>query len=329
MRKRAMAVSAGVSRVSKAARPRVSFTDETPELGERLPFAVRHFDVFLRAQETEQEFRRPWVQGNMARLEALGGWGIDWQEPAPTAALLCRVPLALGRQTEDVHVVEHALPSAWCRKLIAAHEAVGFTSQQELDVTVGSEQKRQVNAMIQERRRQVSGDYAPGKNTSEVLELESPELAAALWARLGAFVPSMVDYQETGQCAVAGIIPTFRFMKYRPGAAFRPHKDPARLLQQHPATGAPGSFRSLVTIAVFLNDFQSEFDGGELSFVEPVQLQHGQGLVYESLAKVQPHCGHCAIFRHDQLHESTPILRGVKFMFQLDVAYELPSLSRH
>ena len=95
------------------------------------------------------------------------------------------------------------------------------------------------------------------------------------------------------------------------------HKDPQRRSQHHPHTGAPGYFKSFVTLALYLND-QSEFEGGALNFVK-VEVCPKR---YESLASVAPAIGRCAIFRHNELHEGGELRSGVKHMVQCDVLYE-------
>jgi hypothetical protein len=174
--------------------------------------------------------------------------------------------------------------------------------------------------------------YSSRKNTAEVVEVVSPRFAAALWQRMAPFVPAvihsrgdMVSEEGTAWRAV-GIIPTFRFMRYTPGQAFKPHHDPARLAGVDPVSGASGRFKSLVTLALYLNDAE-EFGGGGLHFVKlvPNPASTGKALIGEPIATVTPKRGRCAVFEHSRLHESEAIASGTKHMVQCDVLYQLHS----
>eukprot|EP00040_Diaphanoeca_grandis_P012385 m.62781 g.62781 ORF g.62781 m.62781 type:complete len:419 (+) comp23198_c0_seq4:748-2004(+) len=170
------------------------------------------------------------------------------------------------------------------------------------------------------------------KNTAEVIEIVSQEFADAIWRRVCAFVPKTIQISEsavitggiTGNASVVGLIPVFRFMRYKPGQAFKAHHDPSRLANKHPVTGKSGRFISLVTLALYLND-ADEFEGGGLHFVELVRNPHptGKALIGKPFATVTPKQGRCGIFEHSHLHESEVIVEGVKHMVQCDVLYEL------
>ena len=112
------------------------------------------------------------------------------------------------------------------------------------------------------------------------------------------------------------ILPLFRFMRYSAGQGFRPHHDPTRLLRRHPHSREKGTFRSLVTIALYLNS-ADEMDGGALSF-----LRQKKGGKFESIATVEPAVGRAVIFPHKQLHEGGELAGGVKHMCQCDVLYQ-------
>ena len=170
------------------------------------------------------------------------------------------------------------------------------------------------------------------------------------------------------------IIPTFRFMKYTTGQGFLVHEDPERVHYRYPCNdtvtisrkrtatradddrddndenletsmagnvtytkeGDTGIFRSLFTIAIYLNDSR-EFNGGQLNFVqrkythnpllvlqhqnegvesdkidpnEDTQNQHNISSSFDILESVLPKIGRCVIFRHDELHEGGGIHDG-------------------
>ena len=292
--------------------------------------------------------------------------------------------LELAGADTPVRVVDDALPMEWCEKFIKTHTAAGFTPQHVLDKTVGSPQQmlirklftdlqasKQKNAAIAAAAaRDGAGgtkDYDVGKNTSEVLEVVSPELAAAMWRRVEAFIPPVIHTPQDSLIAAKGdpwtaaaIVPVFRFMRYTPGQAFKPHTDPSRLRDVHPVTGTKGRFKSLVTLAFYLNDSE-EFVGGGLHFVRlvpnPNRLEgttdtnntsventnsssrdtnaNGEAqkakmeekastpaLVTKPVATLMPKRGRCVVFEHRRLHESETIVEGTKYMVQCDVLYE-------
>uniref|UniRef100_A0A7S0ZXH1 Prolyl 4-hydroxylase alpha subunit Fe(2+) 2OG dioxygenase domain-containing protein n=1 Tax=Noctiluca scintillans TaxID=2966 RepID=A0A7S0ZXH1_NOCSC len=105
---------------------------------------------------------------------------------------------------------------------------------------------------------------------------------------------------------------------------FKGKEDPSRLAGSDPRSGAPGRFRSLVTLALYLNDAE-EFGGGGLHFVHlvPNPEQTGKAMISEPTATVRPQRSRCVIFEHRLQHESEAIAAGVKHMVQCDVLYEL------
>ena len=108
-------------------------------------------------------------------------------------------------------------------------------------------------------------------------------------------------------------------MRYSAGQGFRPHHDPTRLLRHHPRTQESGTYRTLVTIALYLNP-GSEMDGGALSFLRAATGKNGRK-GFESIASVEPAAGRAVIFPHNQLHEGGELAGGVKHMCQCDVLY--------
>eukprot|EP00932_Pfiesteria_piscicida_P018799 SRR837773.5646.p2 GENE.SRR837773.5646~~SRR837773.5646.p2 ORF type:complete len:212 (+),score=63.93 SRR837773.5646:89-637(+) len=165
-----------------------------------------------------------------------------------------------------------------------------------------------------------------GKNTAEVLEVSSPELAAALWRRLGRFVEAMLEVPQEGRYEAVGVVPTFRFMRYAGGQAFKAHVDPSRYFVADPRTGEKGTFKSFVTFALYLNDAE-DFEGGALNFLElvpnPSAGAGGPPLVYQSVGAVAPRRGRVAVFEHRAVHEAGAVPRGMKHMMQCDVLYRL------
>jgi len=327
-------------RISFAAVDELSSDDPTCSPHE-CKFGNPYLDHIIKKSEYESMCRQPWVDSLAAKLTSQGGWGINFsnldKEDVGEAKLVETLSLhATGCPgiMSDVKVLDNVLPGKWCEKMIAANESVGYVSQQELELTVGSDAKRLAAAVLQTRKQMKAkelglseDEYQIGKNTSQVFEAWSPEFAKVLWDRISEFVPATISVGTlrrripvipSGVWRAAGIIPAFRFMKYEPGAAFKAHRDPARVLRTHPMTGEPGLFRSFVTIAVFLNEYGSDFDGGQLAFVKlqpnPAFAEKEVGmpaLVHHQLAAIHPGRSRCVVFEHDQVHESTPIMSGV------------------
>jgi hypothetical protein len=172
-----------------------------------------------------------------------------------------------------------------------------------------------------------------GKNSSDVVTCHSIELADELWHRVKDHVPEALtiapsagEYGAEGSFRAVGIVPTFRFMRYSAGQAFRPHLDPHRYKRKNPFTGEEGYFQSFFTLALYLNE-QDQFEGEALNFVElKLYVDQSKGGLpikrMESIASVKPAVGRCAIFNHRELHEGGELRAGVKHMMQCDVLYE-------
>jgi len=325
----------------------------------RLGFLALH-SASAKRQHEEDYFRKEWVNGNNGRLARHGGWGLD-RKLSSSPTLVEAITLPRGKSLGvPVQVVDEAIPRHWCMEMIRVNELVGFTSQEKLDDEVGSPEKLATSSLIRGVREQAklrgtsgkpvvvsswdafeAGDARKDKedanpvyglkNTAEVLEITSNEFADMLWAQVSPFVAPTLTHADAVY-EVAGIIPTFRFMRYAGGQAFRAHVDPSRFFVADPRTGDKGVFKSFITVALYLNDAE-EFDGGALNFVELVKNPHfdcqkgGPPMVYRSCATVQPKQGRVAIFEHRAVHEAGAVPRGVKHMMQCDVLYRRTDVS--
>eukprot|EP00658_Telonema_sp_P-2_P032237 TRINITY_DN23923_c0_g1_i1.p1 TRINITY_DN23923_c0_g1~~TRINITY_DN23923_c0_g1_i1.p1 ORF type:complete len:300 (-),score=61.75 TRINITY_DN23923_c0_g1_i1:160-1059(-) len=270
------------------------------------------FTVMHQRSQADSLALQPWRRECENLLEDAGGWGLDWTETHPPAALVESV--TLGQSKHGVKVLDGVFPPEWCEGFIAKHEQIGFTAQHRLDALTPTGQT------MQQLHRVSGGAYGTGKNTSEVLQLESLDLASVLWERVREHVPlEMVEGSGflRGRFQAVGVLPVFRFMKYRAGQQFKAHHDPSRSLLHHPVTGAPGYYKSFFTIACYLNSPQ-EFQGGALSFLRVLVCPKR----YQVEAEVIPAVGRCAVFEHGELHEAGVVLGGNKHMMQCDVLYE-------
>ena len=298
-------------------------------------YSAAILERLLAKQEADRAYLRPWITQTAERLEAVGGWtGLDFAKSlAPAASLVSTI--ALDEVGGCASVLDGALDPAWCRVLVEKHMEVGFTPQAEVDKLRKDAELRAVGrkgvaAALRDAYRlriELGIQYSfveSGKNTSEALTVRSWELADLLWQRCGPFVPP--ELKEKGGASLAPgtyqaqcIVPVFRFMRYCAGQGFRPHHDPTRLLRRHPRTKERGTFRSLVTIALYLNS-DSEMDGGALCFLRPAGTRNGGE--FESIARVKTAAGRAVIFPHNQLHEGGELVAGVKHMCQCDVLYK-------
>jgi hypothetical protein len=315
-------------------RKAVQFVNCTGEGQPRRAWTNGLENVLHSLQEQGRRYRAPWIQQNEAKLQELGGWGLDFGPMLNADALEAAETVELPGGT--VHMVDGVLPDEWCARLIEVHEAVGFTPQNLLDTQYSPPLTAKSNALLQ--------SYRGGQNTSEVIEVASEALARVLWQRLQHIIPEQLTRSTSSadceEFRVACIIPTFRFMRYQSGQAFAAHTDPARITLSHPITGAPGVFRSFVTLALYLND-ASDFEGGALRFLElapnplpreppgppaaGLKENHAKEyrpLVHRQLASVAPKRGRCAVFEHQLLHEAGELASGVKHMVQCDVLYQ-------
>lgn len=118
----------------------------------------------------------------------------------------------------------------------------------------------------------------------------------AFAARLFDVVKSHVPRELVGMHP-CGANECIRYYRYQPGDFFKPHQDTDF---QRSATE-----KSLLSIVVYLN---GGYDGGELLF-------HATG------QRVKPRAGLAAIFGHRMVHESTPMVSGVKYALRSDVMY--------
>lgn len=284
--------------------------------------------------EADRAYMQPWIQQTAKRLESVGGWAdLDFvaAQGRNNTSLVSEIALEEGTAA----VIDHVLDPSWCQILIERHMEAGLTPQAEVDRLRKEAQLKAVGrdgvaAALRDAyrlRRELGIQYSfieAGQNTSEALTVESPQLADLLWQRCSPFIP--VELHEQGATALApgtyhaqGIIPVFRFMRYTAGQGFRPHHDPTRLYRRHPCTKEKGTFRSLTTIALYLNS-ADEMDGGALSFLRQVDGKKKKNK-FESIAAVDPAVGRAVIFPHKQLHEGGELVGGAKHMCQCDVLY--------
>lgn len=115
-------------------------------------------------------------------------------------------------------------------------------------------------------------------------------LAAKYWADLKQYCPEKIDNNEA-----IGLNEQFRFYKYQSTQRFKRHID--------------GRFKrnekeeSRITFMIYLND---DFEGGETTFDD---------------ISIKPKTGAALCFIHEQKHEGSPVLSGIKYVIRTDVMY--------
>jgi len=279
--------------------------------------------------------KQPWLDDVGAKLQSLGGWGIDFAQYRQEKPQVSAVKDLPGDSTHNweipqdsgsngmsqVKVLDGLFPEDWCKVFTEKHSEIGFTPQ-----TVLTEMSLKSSQFLSAEEVDRFLSYK-GKNTSEAITFKSDELAAYLWECVRDHVPQMVQVNNTtvygeglGRYRPCGVIPEFRFMRYGSGQAFLPHVDPVRYLESNPATNAEGVYQSCATLAIYLNN-ADEFEGGSLTFVKRTRRPGASTDDIEPLYSVQPKAGRCAIFLHKEVHEGGIVHHGYKHMMQCDVLY--------
>lgn len=274
----------------------------------------RHQALVAAVAQNSAETTVPFALDCEKRLESLGGWksrGIRFASSDVRVTERFRLP----NSRCSVTVLDDVLEKETCKALNELHEEVGFAPVPSLLVHLAKrlEHEGESEEILQRA-------YEQGKNASELVQLESSELANYLWQKLRDYLPDEHEDRSHftgGLYEKCGIIPVFRFMRYQKGQGFKPHHDPSRDYVEY--EGSRGIFKSFFTVALYLND-QEEFQGGELNFVR-MQLEEGRKS-YESQASVNPKVGRCVLFNHKELHEGGGVEAGTKYMCQCDVLYK-------
>jgi predicted 2-oxoglutarate/Fe(II)-dependent dioxygenase YbiX len=129
-----------------------------------------------------------------------------------------------------------------------------------------------------------------GIRNNERLIYQNLELAEHYWQKIQPYVPSQIDDNEA-----IGLNEQFRFYKYQPNQRFKRHID--------------GRFKrndreeSRITFMIYLNE---DFEGGATIFDE---------------ISIQPKTGMALCFIHEQKHEGSPVISGIKYVLRSDVMY--------
>lgn len=120
---------------------------------------------------------------------------------------------------------------------------------------------------------------------------EDTELAQLLWQKLYSFCPQNIE-----NMVCVGLNERFRFYKYELNQRFKRHID-GRFKRNE-------NEESRITFMIYLND---DFEGGETTFDD---------------VSIKPIQGNALCFIHEQKHEGSPVIDGVKYVLRSDVMYK-------
>lgn len=208
---------------------------------------------------------------------------------------LARCDLKKGR----IFTLANALTPEECDRIVRAAEAYGFEA-----AAVDMRSSRSTSSAAAQEDVVMNTDV----RLNERIVLDSPELAAALFARLEGVLPP--KFKDLHLNSFASCV---RLYKYGPGNYFKPHTD----------AGFEDEVRGttfVYTTLFYLNTVQR---GGETSFFGGSYDPAGK-LVFTLAASpppVEPRKGHSLAFFHKQAHAGEKVLEGVKYVMRLDLMY--------
>lgn len=136
------------------------------------------------------------------------------------------------------------------------------------------------------------------------LSVDSPEVAAAVFARVRPFVPA-----QLGRLRPCGCNPNIRLYRYGAGQRFGPHVDGSNRL--------PDGSSTHFTLLLYLNE--DGLVGGETVFYATHRPRPDNVVL-----RVAPRRGRCLLHAHGErclTHEGAAVTRGVKYLLRTDVAY--------
>ena len=155
------------------------------------------------------------------------------------------------------------------------------------------------------------------KRNSGRCMFDSPRLADQIFDRLRPFLPAHKRDGDGAEWRLVGLNERLRFLRYDPGQYFLQHPD------GHFSRGRRE--RSFITLLLYLNE---GYTGGHTTIWNAVGGQWDgpwSGPRDERTdpgIAVPPRIGMVLVHDHTLLHESPPLLEGVKYAIRTDVMYE-------
>jgi prolyl 4-hydroxylase len=152
----------------------------------------------------------------------------------------------------------------------------------------------------------VGGVVAEGVRNNDRVVFDDPLLAAEMFARARPFLPDPLDGR-----VLVGFNERWRFYRYGPGQAFKPHRDGsyARVLELQ---------ESRLTFMIYLNNHTA---GGETRFFAGLEEAF---FVRRPYLSVTPREGTALVFVHRTWHEGAEVTAGRKYVLRTDVMYGRP-----
>ena len=169
-----------------------------------------------------------------------------------------------------IYTIDNFFSEQECKDWIQKSEEIGY---EEAKISLGEEQVLMKSVRNNER-----------------LIYDSNDLAEELWERVKEYVPKETDFGTA-----SGLNERFRFYKYYPGQAFKPHQDGSYFRNMHEW--------SSYTFMIYLNE---DMIGGETRFNDD---------------SIQPETGKALIFRHELVHSGSKVIEGVKYVLRTDIMY--------
>jgi prolyl 4-hydroxylase len=176
--------------------------------------------------------------------------------------------------------LDNVLSREECRKLIATTEQVGY------------------------RPALVSTDfgmvYDSSYRFSDRCMIDSPPCADEIYKRIKPFLPAKFN----GTCKCLGLNERLRFLRYRPGNRFLPHRDGGFFKRDKNGNIVE---ESLFSILLFLNDVDvKNGSGGSTRFLDPEDPEI-------SFVNIVPTAGSALVFEHRAFHQGTRVEAGEKY----------------
>ena len=115
-----------------------------------------------------------------------------------------------------------------------------------------------------------------------------------------------------------GLSERMRFLAYNKGDYFKPHYDGSN-------SRPDGSASSWMTVMVYLDDGEKDFDGGRTLFLRE---STGWGFLGDTLKiehAIIPKSGRVLVFDHDMYHAGEDVAGGTKHCIRMDVMYAWPT----
>ena len=193
-------------------------------------------------------------------------------------------PYTVTQIDPDILTVSGLFSAAECERWIAQGEGLGFEAA-SVSLAEGAK-------------------MMPAVRNNDRAAIEDPALAAALWERVWGFVPPQLD-----GCLARGLSERFRFYRYDPGQRFKRHRDGA--------VGGPSGQRSKLTFLIYLND---GYEGGETVFTD---YRFEDDVAVRRDIRIEGKTGMGLFFRHERMHEASPIVSGRKYVLRTDVLYNI------